>query len=224
MTVQTKDKTTNTTRTPRRRASGRNVLQEQQRQETRTRLLDAAREVFSELGYVDTRIEDVLKRAGVSRASFYAHFENKLALVREISDEFSQIWGQIYDELAHMENFSDTNLENWVARHVDVYRANEATTILLTQTVALEKSLYWQFCAQQEALIERLGKTIPAFKLACEDTDRGKQARIHAMLLLFQLDQASYFLAVRNTATDAQLGARVMAAQIRQFLNNAYQE
>ena len=220
MTVQTKEQQPGQTRvrTQRRRPPGRNVLQEQQRQETRAKLIDAARAVFSETGYVDTRIEDVLTRAGVSRASFYAHFENKLALVRAIAEDFSPVWGRLYDELAAMKAPTLADLEDWMARHVDIYRENEATTILLTETVALEKSLYWQFCEMQEALIERLGQSIPAFRLACEDSLDGQQARVHAMLLLSQLDHACYFLAVRRSAIDPMLGVRVMAKQLQAFL------
>ena len=44
---------------------------------TRQRILDAAVELFSELGYGETGLADVLQRAGVSKGAFYYHFSSK---------------------------------------------------------------------------------------------------------------------------------------------------
>lgn len=56
-------------------------------QETRQTLLHAGLTVFSQHGYVATRLEDVAQAAGVSRGAIYWHFKSKadlyLALVRE---------------------------------------------------------------------------------------------------------------------------------------------
>jgi AcrR family transcriptional regulator len=45
----------------------------------RRRILDAMVEVVAELGYPETRVVDVIKRAGVSRKTFYELFEDKEA-------------------------------------------------------------------------------------------------------------------------------------------------
>lgn len=44
---------------------------------TRARLLDAARDAFSELGYPATRVADVVARAGTSHGTFYTYFDDK---------------------------------------------------------------------------------------------------------------------------------------------------
>jgi len=46
-------------------------------EDTRSRLLTAAREAFSELGYVATRVDDIVARAGVSHGTFYRYFGDK---------------------------------------------------------------------------------------------------------------------------------------------------
>lgn len=48
-----------------------------QRAATHARLLAASLDVFREQGVANARIEDITKRAGVSRASFYFHFPTK---------------------------------------------------------------------------------------------------------------------------------------------------
>lgn len=45
----------------------------------RLRMLDALANASTEKGYARTTVADVLERAGVSRATFYEHFENKEA-------------------------------------------------------------------------------------------------------------------------------------------------
>ncbi len=46
-------------------------------EDTRSRLLVAAREAFSELGYVATRVDDIAARADVSHGTFYRYFDDK---------------------------------------------------------------------------------------------------------------------------------------------------
>ena len=43
----------------------------------RTRILAATVDVVAELGYPETRVVDVIKRAGVSRKTFYELFDDK---------------------------------------------------------------------------------------------------------------------------------------------------
>lgn len=47
-------------------------------------ILDAALDVFAECGVAAARLEDIGKRAGVSKATIYLYFPNKEALFREV--------------------------------------------------------------------------------------------------------------------------------------------
>ena len=57
---------------------GRLSIREEQKQRTRDRLLDAAFEVFQEAGFRAATVEQIVKRAGANRATFYLHFTDKL--------------------------------------------------------------------------------------------------------------------------------------------------
>jgi AcrR family transcriptional regulator len=75
----------------------------------RQALLDAARDVFLERGYANATIDAVVERAGGSKATVYALFENKeglfAALVAEAAEELSTLVqnypldGRIEDDL-----------------------------------------------------------------------------------------------------------------------------
>jgi len=56
---------------------------------TRERLLRAAREAFGELGFVATRVDDIVEQAGVGHGTFYRYFEDKkdvlVGLTRDVA-------------------------------------------------------------------------------------------------------------------------------------------
>lgn len=49
---------------------------------TRSKLLDAGRQVFAARGYHDARVDDIVELAETSHGTFYRYFENKQALFR----------------------------------------------------------------------------------------------------------------------------------------------
>ena len=55
-------------------------------EETRDRVVDAARRVFSEDGFYDATLDDVAKRAGVARATVYYQFKSKFGLLEAAID------------------------------------------------------------------------------------------------------------------------------------------
>jgi AcrR family transcriptional regulator len=54
---------------------------------TRARILEAAKEVFEELGFLGARISDIAERAGLSHGSFYHYFDSKEQIFREVAEQ-----------------------------------------------------------------------------------------------------------------------------------------
>ncbi|WP_203137428.1 TetR/AcrR family transcriptional regulator [Microbacterium sp. JZ31] len=59
------------------------------RENTRTRLLDAAEQVFAEVGLGETSVEAICERAGFTRGAFYSNFESKDELFVELAGRFA---------------------------------------------------------------------------------------------------------------------------------------
>lgn len=59
----------------------------QRKAATHQNLIDAARAVIVEQGYNNVEILDITERADVSKATFYIHFPNKEACVREMMEQ-----------------------------------------------------------------------------------------------------------------------------------------
>ena len=61
----------------------------EQSEATRTVLLQAARELFTERGYADTATEDIAQRAGVTRGALYYQFRDKAGLFHAVLEGIS---------------------------------------------------------------------------------------------------------------------------------------
>lgn len=190
-----------------------NPRQRAQREETRTKLLDGAVRVFVQKGYAAATVDDVLQESGVSRASFYAYFPSKLALVEALAEGFVPVWRPMYNELAEMASPDLKNLEDWCRRNVALYRQNEATCLVLTQATSAEPDMYWKIAGYQDSLIDLLASRNPALGHLAHDS----AARHRAAFALSQLDQACYFLTVRAAQQDPESGIAAMAAQLYHF-------
>lgn len=60
---------------------------EEKRQETREKIVNAACELFSQHGYHDTQVMDIVKAVGMSAGTFYNYFVDKRDLFEQITME-----------------------------------------------------------------------------------------------------------------------------------------
>jgi AcrR family transcriptional regulator len=63
------------------------TVSEERKAETRDMILQAARKIFSQRGYHKTQIADIVREAGISTGSIYAHFKDKRDLFAVVSRE-----------------------------------------------------------------------------------------------------------------------------------------
>jgi TetR/AcrR family transcriptional repressor of nem operon len=66
------------------------------RHESKTKLLDAALRVIREKGYSATRVEDICDAAGLTKGSFFHHFESKEALALAAADYWIEGTGALF--------------------------------------------------------------------------------------------------------------------------------
>lgn len=63
----------------------------QTEQSTRERILDAALNIFSRKGFHDTKVDEIVQEAHISKGSIYFHFPNKERLFIALVDQFADL-------------------------------------------------------------------------------------------------------------------------------------
>lgn len=76
-------------------------------EETEQALKAAARRVFAERGYLNTKITDITAAAGRSAGSFYNHFSGKEELLRALLDDLGAAGDERAGREEHNPDFSD---------------------------------------------------------------------------------------------------------------------
>jgi TetR/AcrR family transcriptional repressor of nem operon len=71
------------------------------RHESKTRFLDAALHVIRAKGYSATRIEDICEAAGLTKGSFFHHFDSKEALALDVADYWIKSTGIVFDSASY---------------------------------------------------------------------------------------------------------------------------
>ncbi len=60
---------------------------EERSEATRTRLLRVARRSFASRGYAGASVDDLVRRAGVTKGAFYHHFDDKRSIFRAVFED-----------------------------------------------------------------------------------------------------------------------------------------
>lgn len=125
------------------------------RQNSRRKILDAARQLFVEKGYHDTRPQDISKLAGVGHGTFYLHFADKRAcfgaFVEEAQAEMKEYVAHWSQGAANMEGYIRGVLKGvlvYSAEHPGVITAALADPNVIGQAEGGEDT------PKQKALIE----------------------------------------------------------------------
>jgi AcrR family transcriptional regulator len=98
---------------------------EQTKVQNRQAILDAAREVFGELGYETATVRDIIRRTGLAAGTFYNYYRSKEEVFAALADEGARRFGPILKSIfedfvrraieAYFEFLADEH-RNWVAR------------------------------------------------------------------------------------------------------------
>lgn len=68
-----------------------NDVTKEQPQGTKDRILDAALSIFSNKGYHDTRLDEIVEESQTSKGAIYFHFPNKERLFLALVDQFADL-------------------------------------------------------------------------------------------------------------------------------------
>lgn len=90
---------------------------EQTKVQNRQAILDAAREVFGELGYETATVRDIIRRTGLAAGTFYNYYRSKEEVFAALADDGARRFGPILKAIRAQSN----GFEEFVRRAIEAY-------------------------------------------------------------------------------------------------------
>ncbi len=163
---------------------------------SRTRLLDAALRVFREKGYTATTVEDLCHAAGVTKGSFFHHFESKEALALAAIEHWNDATGALFA----------------AAPYWQVEDPRERLLAYLDFRAALVRGELPEFTCLLGTLVQETFASHPALQAAC-----GAGIEAHAQTLVPTIEAAR-----ARYAAEADWSAQSLARHTQAVLQGGF--
>jgi TetR/AcrR family transcriptional repressor of nem operon len=161
------------------------------RHESKTKLLDAALRVIREKGYSATRVEDICEAAGLTKGSFFHHFDSKEALALAAADYWIEETGAMFAAALYHE--AADPVERLLA-YVDFRRA-----MLMGELP--------EFTCLVGTMVQEVYDTHPALREACNKSISG-----HAATLVPDIEEAMRVRGIKADWTAESLALYTQAS------------
>ncbi len=172
-------------------------LRKQQKNYTRQRLIQVARELFVENGTQATGIDDIARAAGTSRATVYTHFGGKQDIIRELLSEMWDTAQGLCEGFGALDSWSAASFAAWLQQVFEAWEEyGESTKVVLREMPAEVSS---EFQPRLNAQVDALTRSSEKWKQFTPD-----EARRRAVLLLLQLHRCMSAWHYEGWTTDRQ--------------------
>ncbi|HVN51058.1 MAG TPA: TetR/AcrR family transcriptional regulator [Acidimicrobiales bacterium] len=190
-------------------ASGRSARR--QGQATRDKLLAAAVPALAESGYHATRVDDVVRLAGVSHGTFYLYFANMEDLFRALAERCADDCAELAESLGEVpaDDSGLAVLRAWLAEYLAFYRRygvvirawaeNQVTDRRLAKlgTVSFGRIATTLRASMGERVASGATASTPSAKAA-----PAREVELRADALLAMLERFSYVVTSRDLGFD----------------------
>src|SRR6516164_4624344 len=138
---------------------------ERRLEHTRSLLLDAAKEVFAEKGFMAASLDDIASAAGYTKGAIYKHFDTKEDLFLAVSDRY---WRRYFDNFAEVLSGAselgarelDDIAQRWRQLSYDRGAAHAALGLEFTLYLRRNPEARERVAAKRSEVVEALGRFI----------------------------------------------------------------
>jgi len=170
------------------------TLREEQKLFTKRLFVETAKRVFAERGYGAATVEDIVKAARASRATFYAHFTSKAEVMAEIYESLMpatpEYWRRLDRSLG-----SRHDLKSWLEEAIDWWEKHRDILPALHEAAVVDQEI----ATKQYTNLRRLSDELTGYFAAARGPKKRAEARLRIMLLISQLDDFCMKWVVQKT-------------------------
>jgi len=167
--------------------TGRGAFSRARKIENRQRLLDAASEVFERIGYTAASVDDIAQAAGVSRQTFYRHFESKIRVGLALHESLHELSMPYWQALRPQDACDPERVKAWLTELLEFFATRRGAIRVFTEMTTVELVFLQQLRAMVLDVIGWLGARIPAFIGADHAGPEESRRAMEAWLLISQI-------------------------------------
>ena len=191
-------------------------LRQAQRELTRSRIKNAARNLFYETHYDTTTMDEIALAAGLRRSTLYLHYKDKREILLDVIAEYTPRAKEVLASLPGPGPSFDALLA-WVKRVTKFVSKERAPLSIIMEYRTRHKDSV-ELRTMTSDLIKALGTNNPPFAAAAQPTsDPHLQAR--ALMLLQELTYACNIYLEDTSAPQFRALLEVAAQDFHAFLN-----
>lgn len=179
--------------------------------QSRRALIDATCDLVLTLGAQAVTIDKIVAQAGLSRPTFYLHFQSRDDIFAALRRHMVETLDQLYDLLGVIETCEEAAITDWIMRMLAACRRDRKLVLTLMRAgtapgMAFDPNAYY------DTVIARLSLRFERFRRARTDP----AIHAEALLLLMQLEGAIRYVAVgEDDRDDLRFAAPITRSFIR---------
>ena len=189
-------------------------LREDQKQFTRRKLIESAKELFESRGYAQTSAEDIAAEAGASRATFYLHFQSKADLLSIVFEaEHVAPVLQLIGKFGTLDSLTERDVRAWIGEYADLYNETRSVMRAWMQGESREGTLRPVYDRVLDAVLDTLGDRIVAVAGGRgSKAMKRSEARVRALLMFSELERFCYYQFIRQMDIPRERGLDLVAS------------
>ena len=162
--------------------------QRRQGVETRAKLLDAAVPALAEKGYHATRVDDIVRLAGVSHGTFYLYFANKEDLFRTLAERCADEADALAESLGVVDAGAAgvATLRAWLVEFMAFYRRYGVVIRAWAENQVTDRGLGRLGSASFERITTTLRASMTGAPAAAGGSQRALELRSAALLAMIE--------------------------------------
>lgn len=191
-------------------------LRQAQRELTRSRITNAARDLFFEHHYDTTTMDEIAVRAGLRRSTLYLHYKDKSEILQEVIADYMPKAEKILKTLPGP-NADVSSLLKWVKQVTKFVARERAPLGIILEYRSRHDDETMGTMANN--LLEAMGNNNPLFREAAKKR-ANPELRARSLMLLQQLTYACNFYLENKTESSHKAMLKVVAEDFHAFLSS----